>query len=96
MPETNDALRRLAAQAGGEKAIERLRAALNSPAGKKSAQAISAQHADTLERAAQAAQRGDMAQCAQLAQQLMQTREGARLAAQLRTIFPQEGDTHGR
>ena len=67
----NELLRRLAAQAGGDAALERL----------------SAQHADELEQAAKAAQRGDMRSAAQAAQKLMQTPEGARLAAQLRHIF---------
>ena len=48
---------------------------------------LSAQHADELEQAAKAAQRGDMRSAAQAAQKLMQTPEGARLAAQLRHIF---------
>ena len=43
--------------------------------------------ADELEQAAKAAQRGDMRSAAQAAQKLMQTPEGARLAAQLRHIF---------
>ena len=43
--------------------------------------------ADELEQAAKAAQRGDMRIAAQAAQKLMQTPEGARLAAQLRHIF---------
>ena len=48
---------------------------------------IDAQHADELEQAAKAAQRGDMRSAAQAVQKLMQTPEGARLAAQLRHIF---------
>ena len=63
----NELLRRLAAQAGGDAALERL--------------------SGELEQAAKAAQRGDMRSAAQAAQKLMQTPEGARLAAQLRHIF---------
>ena len=74
----NELLRRLAAQAGGDAALERLSGALEQ---------LSAQHADELEQAAKAAQRGDMRSAAQAAQKLMQTPEGARLAAQLRHIF---------
>ena len=68
-------------------AVARLRAALNTPDGKKAAQVISSQHAATLERAAQAAQRGDMGEAARLAQQLMQSPEGTQLAHKLRQIF---------
>ena len=87
MPDQNEILRRLAAQGGGQNTVEQLRAALNTPDGKKAAQVISSQHAATLERAAQAAQRGDMGEAARLAQQLMQTQEGVHLAQQLRQIF---------
>ena len=87
MPDQNEILRRFAAQAGGQETVEQLRAALNTPDGRKAAQVISAQHAATLERAAQAAQRGDMGEAARLAKQLMQTEEGASLAAQLKKIF---------
>ena len=87
MPDQNEILRRFAAQAGGQETVEQLRAALNTPDGRKAAQVISAQHAATLERAAQAAQRSDMGEAARLAQQLMQTPEGTRLAQQLRQIF---------
>ena len=64
MPDQNEILRRLAAQAGNPNAIDQLRAALNTPDGKKAAQVISSQHAATLERAAQ--------EGAHLAQQLRQ------------------------
>ena len=87
MPDQNEILRSLAAQAGGQNTVEQLRAALNTPDGKKAAQVISSQHAATLERAAQAAQRGDMGEAARLAQQLMQTQEGVHLAQQLQQIF---------
>ena len=87
MADQNELLRRLAAQAGNPDAAARLRAALNTPDGRKAAQVISSQHATALERAAQAAQRGDMGEAARLAQQLMQTPEGAQLAQKLRQIF---------
>lgn len=87
MPNQNDILRRMAAQAGNADAVERLQAALRTPDGQKAARVISDKHADTLERAAQAAQRGDMGEAARLAKQLMQTPEGAGLAAQLKKIF---------
>lgn len=87
MPDRYDFLRRLAAQAGNEDAVARLRDALQTPSGQQAAQAVSARHAADLERAAQAAQRGDMATAAQLVQQLMRTPEGARLAAQFKQIF---------
>lgn len=87
MPDQNEILRRLASQAGGQDTVEQLRAALHTPDGKKAAQVISSQHAEALERAAQAAQRGDMGEASRLAQQFMQTQEGARLAQQLRQIF---------
>ena len=74
----NELLRRLAAQAGGDATLERLSGALGTADGRR---------ADELEQAAKAAQRGDMRSAAQAAQKLMQTPEGARLAAQLRHIF---------
>ena len=83
----NELLRRLAAQAGGDAALERLSDALSTADGKHAAEQLSAQHADELEQAAAAAQRGDLRSAAQAAQKLMQTPEGARLAAQLRQIF---------
>ena len=82
----NELLRRLAAQAGGDAALERLSGALGTADGRRAVEQLSAQHADELEQAAKAAQRGDM-RSAQAAQKLMQTPEGARLAAQLRHIF---------
>ena len=81
----NELLRRLAAQAGGDAALERLSGALGTADGRRAVEQLSAQHADEL--AAKAAQRGDMRSAAQAAQKLMQTPEGARLAAQLRHIF---------
>lgn len=83
----NELLRRLAAQAGGDAALERLSGALGTADGRRAVEQLSAQHADELEQAAKAAQRGDMRSAAQAAQKLMQTPEGARLAAQLRHIF---------
>ena len=83
MSDQNEIIRRLAEQAGSPDAVARLRAALNTPDGKKAA----SQHAATLERAAQAAQRGDMGEAARLAQQLMQSPEGTQLAHKLRQIF---------
>ena len=77
----NELLRRLAAQAGGDAALERLSGALGTADGRRAVEQLSAQHA------AKAAQRGDMRSAAQAAQKLMQTPEGARLAAQLRHIF---------
>ena len=82
----NELLRRLAAQAGGDAALERLSGALGTADGRRAVEQLSAQHADELEQAAKAAQRGDMRSAAQAAQKLMQTPEGARLAAQLRHI----------
>ena len=87
MPNQNDILRRIAAQAGSADALEQLQAALRTPDGQKAARIISDKHAADLERAAQAAQRGDMGEAARLAIQLMQTQEGANLAAQLKKIF---------
>lgn len=87
MPNQNDILRRIAAQTGNADALAQLQAALRTPDGQKAARVISDKHADTLERAAQAAQRGDMGEAARLAKQLMQTEEGASLAAQLKKIF---------
>ena len=83
----NELLRRLAAHAGGDAALERLSGALGTADGRRAVEQLSAQHADELEQAAKAAQRGDMRSAAQAAQKLMQTPEGARLAAQLRHIF---------
>ena len=74
MPNQNDILRRIAAQAGSADALEQLQAALRTPDGQKAARIISDKHAADLERAAQA-------------KQLMQTQEGANLAAQLKKIF---------
>lgn len=87
MPDQNDILRRLSAQSGNPDAVAQLRALLHTTGGQKAAQAISSQHADALERAAQAAQRGDMGEAARLAQKLMQTPEGTQLAQKLRQIF---------
>ena len=87
MPNQNDILRRIAAQAGSADALAQLQAALRTPDGQKAARIISDKHAADLERAAQAAQRGDMGEAARLAKQLMQTQEGANLAAQLKKIF---------
>ena len=83
----NELLRRLAAQAGGDAALERLSGALGTADGRRAVEQLSAQHAAELEQAAKAAQRGDMRSAAQAAQKLMQTPEGARLAAQLRHIY---------
>ena len=88
----NELLRRLAAQAGGDAALERLSGALGTADGRRAVEQLSAQHADELavlldEHGRGAAQRGDMRSAAQAAQKLMQTPEGARLAAQLRHIF---------
>ena len=87
MPNQNDILLRIAAQTGNADALAQLQAALRTPDGQNAARVISDKHADTLERAAQAAQRGDMGEAARLAKQLMQTEEGASLAAQLKKIF---------
>lgn len=87
MPDQQELLRRLAQQIGDKQTLDQLRAALNTPNGQQAAQIISNQHADDLERAAQAVQRGDMREAAMLAQKMMQTREGANLAAQLKKIF---------
>ena len=56
----NELLRRLAAQAGGDAALERLSGALGTADGRRAVEQLSAQHADELEQAAKAAQRGDM------------------------------------
>ena len=55
MPNQNDILRRIAAQAGSADALEQLQAALRTPDGQKAARIISDKHAADLERAAQAA-----------------------------------------
>ena len=72
----NELLRRLAAQAGGDAALERLSDALGTADGRRAVEQLSAQHADELEQAAKAAQRGDMRSAAQAAQKLMQTPRG--------------------
>ena len=95
MPDQNELLRRFAASSGDPQAVERLRQALSTPEGRRAAQIISAQNADALERAAAAAQRGDMREAARLAQSLMQTHEGAALAAHFRRIFGQGGNKNG-
>ena len=69
----NELLRRLAAQAGGDAALERLSGALGTADGRRAVEQLSAQHAAELEQAAKAAQRGDMRSAAQAAQKLMQT-----------------------
>ena len=79
-------LRRLAAQVGGDAALERLTDALRTADGQRAVEQLS-QHSAELEQAAAAAQRGDLRSAARTAQKLMQTPEGARLAAQLRQIF---------
>ena len=61
----NELLRRLAAQAGGDAALERLSGALGTADGRRAVEQLSAQHADELEQAAKAAQRGDMRSAAQ-------------------------------
>ena len=87
MPNQDEILRRIAEQAGKTDALAQLQAALRTPDGQKAARIISDRHAADLERAAQATQRGDMGEAARLARQLMQTEEGASLAAQLKKIF---------
>lgn len=87
MTDPNEMIQRLSAQMGKQQTLSQLQAALNTPAGTKAARVISAKHASALEHAAQAAQRGDMSEAAQLAQQLMQSQEGAQLAAQIKEIF---------
>ena len=87
MSDQNEIIRRLAEQAGSPDAVARLRAALNTPDGKKAAQVISSQHAATLERAEKAAHRGDRGESERLAQQLKQAPEGTPLAHKLRQIF---------
>ncbi len=87
MPDYNEILRRLASQTGNAQAADQLKVILSTPSGSKAAKAISSQHAMELERAAKAAEKGDMKEAARLAQSLMQTPEGAQLAAQLKNIF---------
>lgn len=87
MPNQDEILRRIAAQAGQVDTLAQLKNALRTPEGQQAARVISDRHAADLERAAQAAQRGDMGEAARLAKQLMQTQEGTALAAQLRKIF---------
>ena len=70
----NELLRRLAAQAGGDAALERLSGALGTADGRRAVEQLSAQHADELEQAAKAAQRGDMRSAAQAAQKLPRVR----------------------
>ena len=52
----NELLRRLAAQAGGDAALERLSGALGTADGRRAVEQLSAQHADELEQAAKAAE----------------------------------------
>lgn len=87
MPDPNELMKKLAAQAGDPQAVEKLYAALSTPEGRHTAQVISAENADDLERAAQAAQRGDMGEAARIAQKMMRSKEGASLAARIREIF---------
>ena len=51
----NELLRRLAAQAGGDAALERLSDALGTADGRRAVEQLSAQHAAELEQAAKAA-----------------------------------------
>ena len=95
MPDQNELLRRFSAVSGDPQATERLREALRTPEGRRAAALISAQQADMLERAAAAAQRGDLREAAKLAQSLMQTSEGAALAAHFRRIFGSGGKKNG-
>ncbi|MDO4173203.1 MAG: hypothetical protein Q4D42_00435 [Eubacteriales bacterium] len=66
-----------------EQAAERVRAAINTPKGRQAAQEIMKNYGGSLEQAAQLAQSGDLTAAKKSIQQLMQTPEGAQLAAQI-------------
>ena len=83
MSDTNDILRKLAAQAGGEAALSALERALSSADGRRAVSSLSASH-EALLRAADRAASGDLSAARALARSLAATPEGAKLADALR------------
>lgn len=84
MSDTNDILRKLAAQAGGEAALSALERALSSADGRRAVSSLSASHEALLRAAADRAVSGDLSAARALARSLAATPEGARLADALR------------
>ena len=80
MSDTNDILRKLAAQAGGEAALS----ALERADGRRAVSSLSASHEALLRAAADRAASGDLSAARALARSLAATPEGARLADALR------------
>ena len=81
MSDTNDILRKLAAQAGGEAALSALERALSSADGRRAVSSLSASHEALLRAAADRAASGDLSAARALARSLAATPEGAKLAA---------------
>ena len=81
MSDTNDILRKLAAQAGGEAALSALERALSS---RRAVSSLSASHEALLRAAADRAASGDLSAARALARSLAATPEGAKLADALR------------
>ena len=84
MSDTNDILRKLAAQAGGEAALSALERALSSADGRRAVSSLSASHEALLRAAADRAASGDLSAARALARSLAATPEGAKLAVALR------------
>ncbi len=85
MSDTNDILRKLAAQAGGEAALSALERALSSADGRRAVSSLSASHEALLRAAADRAASGDLSAARALARSLAAaTPEGAKLADALR------------
>ena len=84
MSDTNDILRKLAAQAGGEAALSALERALSSADGRRAVSSLSASHEALLRAAADRAASGDLSTARALARSLAATPEGAKLADALR------------
>lgn len=88
MSDTNDILRKLAAQAGGEAALSALERALSSADGRRAVSSLSASHEALLRAAADRAASGDLSAARALARSLAATPEGARAR---RRPAPQHG-----
>ena len=84
MSDTNDILRKLAAQAGGEAALSALERALSSADGRRAVSSLSASHEALLRAAADRAASGDLSAPRALARSLAAIPEGATLADALR------------
>lgn len=79
MSDTNDILRKLAAQAGGEAALSALERALSSADGRRAVSSLSASHEALLRAAADRAASGDLSAARALARSLAATPEGTNL-----------------